>query len=364
MPRLVGIREQLGFYEPMGTVERIFTPYDLRALGAAELPYDLNNPGAVKEIKDVLVALGQFQSDPIAHPADPQTEQIYKLIDRTAGFEDAWDGATADAYLLAISRYKDLGDFLFTPGPFAQLIAQTDALGNETIVGGPQPTVVGLEVLAQAANKLLHGSPQLNQYLSWRGGSLNNPFSSAPKQNVVSAKKIGRAWAPHGWTVAWRDGPAAKSDPDLLSKLDLAEQTLKTDWNAAQLERTESARKARADALGADRAQREAIVAQLNKGAPEPSCGVDTVWSAAEGACVPRCDPSTTYNPATQQCELNLPVVEIVSPKPMSRLAQAAVAIGATVVGIALVQHVRSRKKRPLGAGRAAQGWAMTVPKD
>jgi hypothetical protein len=362
MSKLLGIREELGFYEPMGTVERVYTPYTLRALGQNEASYDLNEPGAVKEIKDVLVALGRYQSDPVAHPNDAQIEQTYKSIDRSPSFEDAWDGASADAFVLAIGRYKDLGGFLFSPGAFAQLQPQVGQFGGETIVGGPQPTVSGLEVLAQAARKLLHGSPQLDRYVSWRGGSLSNPFSAPPKQNVISSTKIGRAWDPHGWTVAWRNGPVATANPDLLNKLDMIEGSLKTSWNAAQLETSEQARKARADALGADRVARDAVVRQLNKGAPEPTCSEQDVWSAKDGACVPRCDPSTTYNPATQQCELNLPPVEIITPQPLSTVAKLAIGAGAAAIGFGLVSYLRGRWSR--GAAKSAAGsWIMVAPK-
>ena len=358
------MRRHFGYYEPMGTVERVYTPYALRALGEGEVPYDLNTPGAVKEIKDVLIALGKQQADPIANPSDPQIEKIYSFIDTSPGFEDAWDGATADALVLAIGRYKDLAGFMFSPGSFAQLQPQTDEFGNETIVGGPQPTVSGLEVLAQAARKLLHDSPQLDHYVAWRGGSLTNPFSSPPKQNVVSSTKLGRAWDPHGWTVAWRKGPVATANPDLVGKLDLTEESLRTSWNAAQLETSEQARKARADALSSDRLARDAIVRQLNAGATEPTCSEQSVWSAKDGACMPRCDPSTTYNPTTGQCELTLPVVEIVSPQPLSWLAKAGVTAGAAVVGFALVQYLCSQKRAPAHAAGTGMGWAMTVPKD
>lgn len=291
----------VGSYEGAGTVERQYAPY-IGAFGQAQKGYDLNQPGAVSEIKDVLVELARYFSDSTNRP-DPATETIWKHIDRSADFKDAWDGPTADELVLMVGRLRDLGPTFGDPA-YIQLKPVDFAGQKSDIVGGPQPTVQGLELLAQAAQKYLKGEKQLHRYLAWRGGSLNSWFSGPPDSFVKQCHTRGRAWNPRGWTQAWLDGTVAKKDPNLLGQLDLAETSLKTSWGIAPYLTDEKQRAERANYLTSGRLARHDIVKQLNAGAPDPSCANPAEkWSSEQGACVDRCpEPDKVWDTATGVC--------------------------------------------------------------
>jgi hypothetical protein len=223
--KILGVREQLGlpsrdvqgvgYYEAAGTVEREFSPYDLQAVGAfgAVEPYDLSAPGRVSEIKKALIALAQHRSDGLQTPApNTQKEDLWRHIDTSPEFIDAWDGPTADA----MPKERRV--------PLAQLPKFKDVHGNDVIIGGPQPTVAGLEALTQAVHRILKDAVQLGSYNQWRGGSLDceflGPDCEPPDAFVTPTRRKGRDWNPRGWTVAWRNGPAAQQYPNMVPLLD------------------------------------------------------------------------------------------------------------------------------------------------
>lgn len=365
MGKLLGIREVVGtgltrdvqgvgFYEHAGTVEKQYAPYDIRRVSFGAAPasssYDLNEPGRVAEIKRVLVALAQRASDPLQNPDDTQVEDTWAYIDRDSNgdlvppqYADAWDGPTADAFVLAVSRYRDLvGD---NSAVFAKSELVADDFGNLDMVGGPQPTVMGLEMLALAAKKYLGGSPQLNSYLSWRGGDLGGMLDSPPEAPTIKSRRFGVPWNTRGWTFALKNGQTAQDNPQLLTALLEIEQQLVQDWMAAQVAKDEAQRSAVAQNLVYGRASRDSIVRQLNVGAPAPACPSGQVFSKSQSMCVARCREGQTYDSVTGQCVVTLPPVDIVVEKEkaakMSRNVILAL-IGAAALGV----YVYTEKKR------------------
>jgi hypothetical protein len=325
--KILGYREQLGlpsrdvqgvgFYEAAGTVEREFSPYDLGAFGAVD-PYDLGVAGRVSEIKKVLIALARHQSDSLQTPApDTQKEDLWRHIDTSPDLLDAWDGPTADAYLTAVSRYKHLLDETMPKArqtPLAQLPKFKDVHGNDVIIGGPQPTVAGLEALSQAAHRILKGAVQLGSYNQWRGGSLDctilGPSCEPPDALVTPTRRRGRDWNPRGWTVAWRSGPAAQQYPNLVPMLDAIDVQLEAQWAQAPGDQNEVQREQRAQAIIDYRQQRHDVVKQLNKGATLPKCADPShVYDTKKGTCVARCHSGQKWDEQLQTCVIQLPEV-------------------------------------------------------
>ncbi len=301
----------VGNYEHAQSGDRYHTPYESQraplairraAFGQPKLPYDLGEPGAVAEVKVVLRELAKLGADPLGQ--DPIVEDTWKHIDTSPEFIDAWDGPTADEFVLAIGRLKPhLG---ITQGKFASA-APVEHKGRFEIIGGPQPTVEGLELLAQAARKLLKDTVQLDNYLAWRGGDLDEWFGGPPETLVLPTKRFGRQWNPRGWTFAWRDGDVATTNPGLVANLDLLEDSIHQSWNAAQHMQSEAQRLQRADILRDLRQQRHDLVKQLNVGAPPPECEPHQLWSKPEGACVDRCPaPDKRWDPVVGACALTI----------------------------------------------------------
>lgn len=304
MSKIVGY----GSYESVGQLERQYGQFS--SFGAYE-PYDLRVPGRVAEIKKVLKALGNYWSDKASNPADPQQEDTFKYIDASTPMLDAWDGPTADAYALTVGRHLGRFPALMPPGqrePLMQIQPQPiDQQGHSSIIGGPQPTVAGLELIAQAAHELLKDSVQLEQYIAWRGGvldcvGLTSGRCIPPDAVVLQTNKTGRAWDPRGYTFAWTDSPTAKTQPQLLAALNQLDQALINAWTMAPKATNETDRKTVADTLVTLRNQRDQVVRQLNQGAPEPTCLQGYHWDKTQGYCVPRCPSGFTWDDATMAC--------------------------------------------------------------
>ena len=323
MAKILGIHERvgaggllsrdvqgIGLYEDATVAERR-SPYEIRSFGQSREPYDLMAPGAVAEIKRALIALNSYWSDPNFNPSDTQIEDTFKHIDVSPEFIDAWDGPTADTFALTVGRHKDRFPALMPPArqePLIQLPKFRDIHGNDVIVGGPQPTVAGLEALAQAAHEVLKDTVQLDQYLAWRGGVLDcvgmhMERCIPPDALVTPTKRMGRPWDERGWTIAWRDGPNANEN--LLGTLDLLDESLGTSWTVMPHEPTEQRRRQRADATRDLRKQRHDIVKQLNEGVPLPECkNPANVYDRPTGLCKPRCQPPKTWDQGLKTCVL------------------------------------------------------------
>lgn len=374
MPKIVGIRDVIGssmgllsrdvqgygFYEPAGTVERQFSPYDVRSLGSSPEPYDLNAPGRVAEIKNVLIALGRHYSDPARVPVETQVEDTFEHIDTSPSFADAWDGPTADAYALTVGRHRDRFSALTdNRSPLIQLPKWKNDQGTTIMVGGAQPTVPGIELLAQAAHEVLKDTVQLDQYLAWRGGNLDCLSASAgncapPDALVLPAQTPGKPWNPRGWTVPWLTGPAAKQNPQLVDQLSLTDKALDFTWQQAAAATTEKQRTAAAGKLIQLRQNRHELVKQLNEGASVPTCADPSErYSETQGRCVSRCPPSQRWDPSMGVC-----VVDVDTPQTYDSYESCMVDLRQAGTD----QEARAACDEIMGASRASVGTAlMTV---
>ena len=195
-----------------------------------------------------------------------------------------------------------------------QLPKHKDVHGNDVIIGGPQPTVAGLEAIAQAAHRVLKDAVQLGSYIQWRGGSLDCTLLGAscepPDALVAPTRHKGRDWDPRGWTVAWRNGPTAQQYPNTVALLDAIDVQLEAQWAQAVGDQNENQRETRAQAITNYRQQRHDIVKELNKGAPLPDCADPAqIYDRTKGTCVPRCRPTQTWDAQQQVCVIQLPEV-------------------------------------------------------
>lgn len=160
----------------------LLAPYQAFGQPPAPLPYDLKAAGVVSEIKRALVALAQMEADRSRSPNDPATERLWRDIDLSPSFADAWHPAAAQEYALAVSRYRTSA----VPPPYLQFPAGSTS--------GPQPTAAGLELLAGAVNTRLGGTPRMTIYEAWRGVGPGG-VAGAPDLGVYSV-----AWALAGGT--------------------------------------------------------------------------------------------------------------------------------------------------------------------
>jgi hypothetical protein len=374
----------IGNYERAQSGDRRYSPYD-SAFGQLQTPYDLNETGAVAEIKVVLRELAKLGADPLG--PDPITEETWQFIDTSPEYIDAWDGPTADEFLLAVGRRRATSAPVKN-APFATA-ALAESKGRFEIIGGPQPTVSGLELLAQAAHELLKDSVQLDNYLAWRGGNLDDWFGGPPEALSIPTSRFGRQWDPRGWTFAWRDGDVAKANPEMIAQLDMIEESIKHSWNYAQQTANEAYRANRANILRDLRQQRHDLVLALNQGAPPPECSAGLIWSRTKSTCVDRCPGQkwdavrgacvTTVTPAElpyathaecvdqhrqdgfseeyadTQCALEFP----------DRGVSAAALVGlAAAAGLGALWWWRRRQSGSTGKASQAVSWAMKAPED
>jgi hypothetical protein len=262
-------------YEAVGAVEQAHSPYD--GLGAAaKAPFDLNDPEAVAEIKRALVALAERDADPFQGPSDLITETVWKEVDPTS---PAWDGQTADEFVAAISRYApNTGVF----GPYMQLGGSK--YGEHGIVGGPQPTANGLEIIAGAVETKLNGTPRMSKYLAWRGGMFNPPSMVSkppPGSVVIPTGDGGRFWDPASYTPTWPDG-----DPEAVASAAAADAALIECWRGLEKAKSEAARMSWLLACARmGRAVHHAHTLRANVGAPDPKCPPQMKYNRTQGTC-------------------------------------------------------------------------------
>lgn len=273
-------------YEGAWDALRQYSPYQrLDGFGAPvtsdmSQPYDLNTPGSVAEIKRALYELAKRGADPLQNPTDPVTETVWKELEWTGPYADAWTGQASDELVTALSRYAQASEI---PGPYIQLGGSN--LGKYGIVGGAQPTAAGLEVLAGAVEQRLGGQPIMQKYLEWRGGTFAPPSTvSGPPSDavVVTSHKHGPFWDPAGYTPAYDKAPAellaavAKLDDALVSCLQ--QQVSLNNETQRQVGIN--------DCLRSVRASRHQVVLEANKAAPAPECPDQQYYDPAQGRCV------------------------------------------------------------------------------
>lgn len=270
----------LSNYEQADAAVRSNQPYD-RGLGQPETPFNLDDPQAVIELKQALVALAKHGSDPLKNP-DPITEEAFKRIIVDGPYASAWEGAAADELVAALSRYAPMSGI---DGPYIQLGGSS--LGKYGIVGGPQPTAQGLEVIAGAVQTELGGSPRMQRYLTWRDGAFEPPsnVSGPPAEaQVTSITRHGPFWDPLGYTPVYEQGEP--SWVDVVTQLD---ESLITCWQQLlQLEGAteEQRRLAIEECILPTRRSRHEATLKANQGAPLPSCPAGQIYDAAVNACV------------------------------------------------------------------------------
>lgn len=297
MAKLLGIRERTGTagyalswldgYERPGTAEAEGSPYDYtppaRALGQpGETPFDLSDPDAVLELKQALYQLALLDADPLRNPVDRIREEAYKRMAMTGRYASSWDGPSADEFVMAVSRYApDSG----LTGPFMTLGGSR--FGKYGIVGGPQPTAAGLELIAGAVEERLGGYPRMSRYLAWRGGVFDPPSeTSGPGADavVLPIQRHGAAWQRDGYTVVDHD----EGVPVWVAQVAEYDEALVECWHkASTLATDESSRWTyyRACMLPL-REQRHEAAKRANANMPEPDCPAGYDYDRARAECV------------------------------------------------------------------------------
>lgn len=236
IPALISRAQSSSLFGMPGAMERGYAPYK-RAFGDDAKPYDLNAPGAVAEVKAALRALGQAGSATLDNPA-PIIETAWKAI----GDSDVWDFPTALEFVLFVSRTKSKH---YTETPYTQ---------QPTYPALPQPSVMGLELLAGEVNDRLKGVPSLKLYEAWRGGPSRPPtMLNRPTPNTP----VTPTFAIDPSTMAPQDAP-----PDKLAIVAAADKELATAFAAAYSATNEIDRDAAArNAVGSMKARSAAMLA-------------------------------------------------------------------------------------------------------
>lgn len=250
---------------------------------ASSQPYDLNVPEHVIELKLALFELAKRDADSFRNPDDPIKERRYKDMILDGRYAASWDGATADEFVMAISRYQ--GDSSLS-GPFMQIGGSRFGAG---IVGGPQPTAQGLEVIAGAVEQRLGGTPKMSNYLGWRGGAIPPPSSiSGPDENAVvtPVRRHGPFWDKDGYTPVADDGVA-----EWVGIASQVDQSLVQCWQQLMEAPTEEIRSlVLSDCLLPQREAHHTAALQANANQPDPDCGEGYFYDRANAECRKRTD--------------------------------------------------------------------------
>lgn len=284
-------------------------------LGDTSIPYDLNQPGVVRELKLALRKLGELSAD--SHrTSDPAIETRWQdiVVDEEV---PSWDAATADEFAIAVGRYRGWG--WQVPEPYAR-----------STPGGPQPTASGLELIAGAVNELLGGHPRMVIYEQWREGTFEPPsVISGPPANaaVIDVSYFGPAY------MATPAGTAQ----DIVMQINEAERMLTEAHAGAMVASNENERAHYAAMMLLARSIRDAWVRTAQAQAPIRT-GETTVDPVAPDACAKL---GGSYDPATGSCHR----VETASSKPSSATPWIVLAVGGLLVGSSLLDA--SKKGMP-----------------
>lgn len=276
-----------------GELEDVYSPYQggTRSLGDTSLPYDLNAPGAVAEIKNALrgIAALQSQKEVVVGPVkvasvDPVQETVWQQM----GSDDTWNLATALEFVFFATRN----------GLDKQFPAQPPYFVDGKYPSGPQPTVSGLELLASAVNTLLSdSSSKLKIYEAWRGGVFSPPsFVSQPSSDAKVVQ-----------TANFRPTTFLPADASAASKQALADADNKVafSWKAAAASKDESQRVAVAKQLTDAATEREKVISDASMTTPslktaEQNC-IESggTWNAAKQTCIIQREPPPPDNKNT-----------------------------------------------------------------
>lgn len=243
-----------GFYEPAGTVEDQYTPFESSltglALGADPVGYDFGQSGAVGEVKTALAAVAQ---------KDGAQEAVWRVLTTS----DTWDDPAADEYLLFLSR-SGLGDH----------VADYWSPGGPTLV--PQPTAKGLDLLirrAQTISQFFTGAA-LPIYQAFRAAHLDLfPQANAPAPIfIVPTSRV----TPHPML-----SPSAS--PTMVATVEAARDRVNRAYATALSADTEAMRMGAAQELVDARAARDAAIVRANAAGPGPTAGGGGVTPSGGG---------------------------------------------------------------------------------
>lgn len=237
-----------------------YSPYEgVGALGQAAPPGTayMGAHEDVLEVKHVLHRLGQQARTRGA------TETRYREILLEGPYASAWEGAAADELVMALSRHT-LGSGV--TGPYWGLTGSKFGAG---IVGGPQATRAGLDVLRKAAEATGSAMPR---YAAWRDGG---------GTTIAAITKHGPFWDEKGYTPVASDGV-----PEYVAAADQVDQSLIDCWNQLFATQNEAARQLLLDecVLPMRLAHHQAAL-EANKHQPDPDCGPNHVYDRATGTC-------------------------------------------------------------------------------
>jgi hypothetical protein len=255
-----------------GEMEQAHSPY-MSSFGATDTPYDLGAPGAITEIKRALKALGNMGASMVAPDFDRILETAWQKIQEN----DVWDEASALEFLFFVSRYKN-ETILGTPWAVEPFYIPGE------YPSPPQPSVMGLELLASAVNDRLKGVPEMTLYQAWRGGMLKPPaIVSAPSKDTPvkqTSKYEPSTTAPMDATEAQKGLIRAADDGRVAAWFKAVQASNENDRKIVQVE-ADGAFKARAKAI-ADAGKSSPANVSLAE-----QCAKDGgKWDAAKLTCV------------------------------------------------------------------------------
>lgn len=275
----------LGSYEPFAGKLLGVARNDRRGLGADLPVYDFGQPGAVREVKRALSALGLLQANAAFTPAaDLALEVTWKELTD----DDTWNAAAGQEFLLAMSRLsRNQGVVIgFMNPPYVQ-----DGLPG----GLPQPGINGLELLAAAANTKIGASAKLSLYEAWRSSVCSTcgepPSTIAPDYPVLLTFDSGL-----------RLVPPPQAPVALLATLAAADAAERDAWKATLAATTEPARAMASVEMKTTRAVRDKA-AQAAIDASPMRTGATTVDEPFRD-CLNR---GGTWNTATRTCSGGTP---------------------------------------------------------
>jgi hypothetical protein len=196
--------------------------------------YDLSQPGRVYEVKQAIRMLAERGANKVFNPKDPIQETTWQRMALGQPYQDSWDWATADEFLALLSRYAleldiDLNKAVqHVPGaPFA-------------MVGGLQPTALGVELIAGALHRSnIDPATVMPEYMAWRGASWWAP----PSPSAVGTRKasVVQRTADLGDPIEWQPlSPSASVEE--IARINWWDNRLNQLWKSLSTAMTEQQR--------------------------------------------------------------------------------------------------------------------------
>jgi hypothetical protein len=314
MPKILG-------YSTLGGSPYLFAGFgaDAGAVAPAALsaPYDLNQPGRVREIKQALAAVGK---------ADNGQETLWRVLSD----DDSWDDAAQDEYVTFLSRWANK-----LPCFPAPLVFLTTAA---------HPTFTGLLLLDAAyryatSNLITKGislvqgcstgvpstsfMPILEQYLTGEPASASAVLLNRPDIEKIQIQ-TSDALTPHPI-------PPPDVDVALYAQWVQANDSVKQIWASLSKAVTDEARMLALAAVTAARGRRDGIAQSIIAKAP-PRTGSTDVEN------VGRCPDGQTWDQKTNRC---------ITPFLPASISGTTVGIALALAGAAWFAFKGNGKRRP-----------------